>query len=209
MSSFGDALKKMLGQSPDPIEDVAADMAKAGILPSSSGYNMWTDPRSGITYPLDPNGVPNFGQPFPPGMQFQTHAFSFHLSVDERSELIDLEREAEAVLKKGKLDIFKSLPAALRQTIVDTLLWDNAVNKMNGLQYMPSERLRELRHRDDMATTSRFSGYPSMHNGTSHFPGMKVKNEKFELPNGISADELIQAHLEASVEEELTGDAQT
>lgn len=188
MSKFENGLKKILGSWSSPIEKDQ----------STGSYNTWTDPSNGNVYTMGPNGIGILSsQPI-------------SLSKEEVKELTELEREQAQILKKGKLDIFKKLAPSLRQTIVTSFMWTKAVEDMNTLLVSPSGRLQELRNKEII-----FSGrvpvlpqnYPYS-NGTS-WQGIKLSHHSFTIPNGLTAEDLIQAHLEVSVEEELTDDAQS
>jgi hypothetical protein len=69
------------------------------------------------------------------------------LSEEELRELNNLEDVHNAEVKSFKISRFKSLPAAVRQTIVDSIIFHKNVAETVKNTPKPPDRLSELRHK--------------------------------------------------------------
>lgn len=138
--------------------------------------------------------------------------YAIGLSPEEQKELEQLQTEYAAEIKACKLAIFKKLPTELRQFVVNALSWRECTQEINGVIIDKSERLKELENKNS---------YKHMFGGPSVGPsyGMPINNNWYgapvdasmadslsrfiSIPDGITAEELKQAHVEATLEEEI------
>ncbi len=134
--------------------------------------------------------------------------YAIGLSPEEQKELEQLQTEYAAEIKACKLAIFKKLPAELRQFVVNALYWRECTQEINGVVVDKSERLKELENKNS---------YKHMFGGPSY--GMRINNNWYGggvdqsmmdslsrfigIPEGITAEELKQAHVETTLEEEI------
>lgn len=122
----------------------------------------------------------------------------FGITKEEQEELENLRKDHRAEVKRAKLSLFKGLSAQLRQSIIDKYEMKDCFSKMDKVSVQPSSRHSEL---DMKESLSRMGMY-----GHSN---MWAKSEAYEerfamsLPQGISIEDLKNAHMEASIEESL------
>jgi hypothetical protein len=123
---------------------------------------------------------------------------SLGLSKEEAAEREELLAEHAQQVKTAKLNIFKSLPAPLRQYVINSILWTDAVRNMDSMSLPESHRLKELNSRN-FPYNSRLAG----HNST----WQSVRDDRYlitpPMPADITEEELQQAHLEATLEESM------
>ena len=117
-----------------------------------------------------------------------------NLTDEEAKELKTLEEERAASIKLKKIEIFKELPASLRQKIVDDIEWRRAVQKMNSASADNNDRYNDLSGKRGVS----LSGYVDM--------GGFMYEPQPTIPNGITEGELISAHNEKALEEQIIGD---
>lgn len=134
------------------------------------------------------------------------------LSPEEKQKLKSLEEDRKRETKRAKLDIFKKLPAKIRQDVVDNFIWRDAVAKMNAAEAPKSPEQMELENRDQLAKAMR--GYMGGGYSRSDFIDSTYYGELHEqlggtylrgliLPKDITPEELMRAHAEATTEEAL------
>lgn len=114
----------------------------------------------------------------------------------ENEELKGLYEEREQETKRLKLEKFKKLPPELRQAVADAIQWSKAVQEINATEAPITDRERELQvipagYFSHQAVFSGFAGINSTPAGW------------FVLPNGITKDDLLKAHSDATLEETL------
>jgi hypothetical protein len=119
------------------------------------------------------------------------------LSPDEIVELRTLEKEYEAVAKNKRINIFKGMPANLRQSIVDHLVCKKFLNDMKHLPEDESEwsRLYDLRRRDSRIHVTSGLSFSS----SSIFIGSNYE----AFLEFLTEEEMLNAHAEQSLEESL------
>lgn len=145
----------------------------------------------------------------PPGSFFPPLAIPPPLTPEEEVELKDLEVEHRIATKKAKLDHFKQMPREFRQSIINVLIWEEAVEEINAINPLVPERMRQLQSTKQLHGGYYGSGLGSTfgpglghHSSSSMWPPSFVKT-KTMLPEGITKEELMEAHMDASLEEEL------
>lgn len=123
------------------------------------------------------------------------------ISKEEGEELERLKVEYEADNKLAKLKAFKALSSELRQFVINSHEWESARTSINNTEAEKSERYKEL-----LAKRTTGLGGP-YHSGVT--VGMDPSSMFYPsigpvaLPNGISLQDLKNAHIEASLEEEV------
>ena len=115
------------------------------------------------------------------------------LTNEERTELERLKSERAAENKKQKLIIFKTLEKTLRQNIVNSIHWNRAYQQMNEIDVSKSQREIDLENKQNPPGTIWVSSpIPFYTSGPS-----------YQIPFGLTEEDVLQAHLEATLEEEL------
>lgn len=123
------------------------------------------------------------------------------LSNDEINELQSLKEDYEKTRKTASLDEFKKLDPSMRQQVINIILWQDFCDKVNNLTISKPERLIELERRDIFRFNAS-SNYLSNIMPRDDYRTIAIS--PISLPNNISIDDLKQAHLDASLEEEIT-----
>jgi hypothetical protein len=113
------------------------------------------------------------------------------LSKEEERELEILEEEHTHNLKIERIRIFKSMPSDMRQNIVNSIIFKKYLAEIESPNIIHSNRLNELRRKD-----YRLNVYAT----TDHW-GMIDQYSK--LLNFLSEEDIINAHAEQSIEEQL------
>lgn len=117
-------------------------------------------------------------------------------SNEEIEELESLESELLKWKKQEQLNKFKLLPTHIRQEIVDEAIVNNLVNSQpSDDEFEDITRLRELRGKINPQVL-RYS-----HDNQSTLNSLKLKYEAFI--NKFTTNELMEAHIEASLEDEI------
>lgn len=121
-----------------------------------------------------------------------------HFSSIDEKRLKALEQEFAQKTKQLRLNYFKSLARPVRQAMIDSLFGAQHFKQMNDIVETPSEELKELRnakniHRDFLG------GSFNIPNHSRSWVDLLTRL----LPEGITAEELLTAHMDISMEEEL------
>lgn len=122
------------------------------------------------------------------------------LTADEQKEFSELKKQHEADIKTAKLSVFKKLASELRQYVINSYEWKSSVHEINQTKAEKSERLRELENKESLTRGYGGASLGSYHAGFS--PEYKL-NLELELPEGLTIEDLKQAHMEACLEEEM------
>lgn len=109
----------------------------------------------------------------------------------EHQELEALVEERSKETKRLQLERFSKLPASLRQYVVDTILWHKACDDIGYISAPKSPREIELEGKNII-------GLNSFVNTSNSSARLTVSPR---IPNGITEEELIQAHNNACMEE--------
>jgi len=122
------------------------------------------------------------------------------LTAEEKQELENLKSQYANDLKVTKLNIFKKQSSQLRQYVINSFLWQETVNLMNSAKPSQSVRINELENK----TSTPFPFLSGSGNTlfTQDSTGF-IPYSHLPMPNGISIEELQQAHVEATIEEEM------
>lgn len=130
------------------------------------------------------------------------------LTQQEQYELEALRADFNKEVKAAKLNIFKAMPAELRQEVINMLEWDACRNNMNQTSLTMSQRQQELEVRE-LQRGHGFSRYGGIFPGSlsSHLThGYGQMLVAPILPDGITLEDLKVAHLEATLEENMVED---
>lgn len=130
------------------------------------------------------------------------------LSPEEKAELENLKKEYEISVKVAKLDEFKKLPTELRQFIINVISWKEAKEKIEAAHPDKPDRLKELENKENNSNLMTQFGH-SINIGqnqwySSHTSSVNLDfMELLPIPEGVTAEELKEAHVEATLEEEM------
>lgn len=127
------------------------------------------------------------------------------LSAEEQKELAALEEARKAETKALRIKEFKKLPAALRQHVVNHIMWMKTITVANTIEAPVSARETELKNRNSNYNfTSILQGFMQYHT----YAGTPMDNTWYSVKGmiqGVSEEEIIDAHNEATIEEQLLG----
>jgi hypothetical protein len=124
------------------------------------------------------------------------------LSKEETKELNDLAQERAAASKLLKIAVFKKVPPVLRQQVVNQIYWCRAIKEMSAAEADKSEREKELEIRHMMSKGSN-PIYWSHGYGAGSVVSGGGSIQYLQLPEGLTEDELMSAHNEATLEESI------
>lgn len=129
------------------------------------------------------------------------------LTAAEEKELKDLEVQRVLDHKRAKLDYFKKLPKEFRQQVINRFMWDDAVKDMDNIPLLKSDREAELETKRALSGNPFIGSFrPSFGGGISSlgYDNFMPVMGSPPLPVGITKEDLLQAHLDASLEEEIS-----
>ena len=118
------------------------------------------------------------------------------LTPEEAKELENLNKEQTIENKTLKLSEFKNMPPELRQFVINASFWTDMVKKINETKAPQSDRQKELIQKESISKM--FSGSLSV-----QAVGYMNVFATLPLPEGLTVDDLRQAHLEQTLEEEM------
>lgn len=121
------------------------------------------------------------------------------ISAQEKQELEQLRQQNKLETKTLRLVIFKKLPSDLRQYVINSFMWKESVGEMNNTVADKSERQKELENKESF---SMFGQGVHTSSGSSFFISPEWITG-VTLPEGITIEDLKQAHLQACLEEEV------
>lgn len=138
--------------------------------------------------------------------QIQTllQGLSTGITKEEKEELERLRLENKADTKKAKIDVFKRLPADFRQHIINMYIWHEVFVEMNSTKTPKSQRQIDLENKENFGTLGPgISTYLGGQLSVSIHDSLDFIPYPAHLPESITLDDLKQAHLDASMEEEI------
>lgn len=129
-------------------------------------------------------------------------ALSLGLSKEEQEEMNLLKIERTHDTKKAKLLAFKKLVPEMRQFVMNALMWQVSLKEINNTTANKSNRLLELENKDSMG---RFHTQATWYVTSSpvHIDMFGYIFSTMGLSDDITTEDLKQAHLEATLEEEM------
>ena len=147
----------------------------------------------------------------PAQLQQMLSSMTIGLTSEEKEELDRLTIEHGHEIKKQKLNAFKKINPALRQFVINAITWRESLTEINSVHVDKSQRLQELeqkRQQHNWYTSAggsfhQQSGKSSLWTPSfdpSHMDGML---RMVGIPEGITIQDLMEAHVEATLEEEM------
>jgi|SRR5581483_639643 len=128
------------------------------------------------------------------------------MTPEEAAKLKELREERTRETKRLKLEHFKKLPGEFRQNIINSFLWEKEVNDMNAIQAPLSEEEQKLAAREGVQGWNPLGGLSSglsFHGGLGSASSWIQMGSTPKLPDGITSEDLIKAHTEATAEEQF------
>ncbi len=151
--------------------------------------------------------IPNAGSTIPNSGVTTWTTTSIHvgdpLTKEEQVELDELRTQHVLDIRLAKIAGFKKLPAELRQFVVNMLTWNEEVDRLEAVSADKSQRQIELEQKESN------NGFLTIQNGTAWLGNNAVTNatiripDDFRVPDGLTVDELKQAHMESTLEEQM------
>lgn len=132
-------------------------------------------------------------------------AASMGLTPDEKVEFDKLTEEHKVNVKVAKISAFKKLHTDLRQFVINFFSWQEAVATINQTQVEAPERLKELQLKEQHGKlfTQGLGQYIGGHSYHISADGLMSFSTQLALPEGVTVEDLRQAHIEATLEEEM------
>jgi hypothetical protein len=127
-----------------------------------------------------------------------TFTMAHTMSNEEIEELSKLEEERKSEIKLKKIEIFRKLPANLRQKIVDEIMLERTQLEMENVEVPYSSRHQELINKKGLEFNMNSLRIDSI-------GGYPLKITRTFRVDDISDDELIAAHNDATMEESIRG----
>lgn len=125
------------------------------------------------------------------------NTFNLGLSKEETEEMNRLKVEYTYEGKKAKILAFKQLAPEMRQFVISALTWQESLKQINSIAPAKSIRLIELENKNNAGQSLSTTWSTS---ATDMFGSVFAT---IYLPNSITAEDLKQAHLEVTLEEEV------
>ncbi len=140
-----------------------------------------------------------------------TFTFPSPATKEELTELDALEQLRQQDMTQQQVRAFKRVPAAIRQRLVDDILWTRELADLEVVDQGKSARQLELESKKSLGTLYGTTGQTLgragwIHGGISStiitsFPGYPMAARPL-LPSRMTEEDVIQAHNEATMEEE-------
>jgi hypothetical protein len=124
------------------------------------------------------------------------------LSSEEALELYELSKKHKEELRLAKLNFFKKLPKELRQHAITHYTWIESIKNIDSVQLPVNTRIAELQAKDYNHAALALNNHNYHKNFYNSF-SEKLIPSYIPMPQDLTLRELIAAHLEASIEEEL------
>jgi hypothetical protein len=190
---------------------------KSTSLPAGGGSGTAGSTTSSTTYTM--SGQSSSGSVMT-GAQIQQilQGFTLGLTAEEQKELDLLQIEHQNELKAAKIAEFKKIPNELRQFIINYFTWQNALEAVDNVPIEKNDRLIEL-ERKNVTLNGSISGqsltfqgaYPTWTSSISpqsifqHYPlsGIDEPLKIADMPEGLTIEDLMNAHAEQCLEEEM------
>lgn len=126
------------------------------------------------------------------------------LTSEEKVEFDKLTEEYKQEIKTAKITAFKKLPTELRQFVINFFTWQEAVDTISNVSPSKSDRLKELDAKNEYGRLFGQGLGQYIGGWTSHtHTASGIISVGLRLPEDLTAEELKQAHIEASMEEEM------
>lgn len=124
------------------------------------------------------------------------------LTPEEKVEFDKLTEEHKQEIKVAKVTAFKKLPTELRQFVINFFSWQEAVSSISAVNPDKSDRLKELEIKNEYGRlfSQQLGQYIGSWTGTATSGIISVG---LQLPDGLTIEDIKQAHIEASMEEEM------
>ncbi len=136
-------------------------------------------------------------------------SLSVGLTKEEEKQLEELRKEHALLAKKAKLGVFKTMVSSIRQQVINAYEWKLCFDNMNSTTVIKDPKLVELEKKEEMGKMfSTQAVYKKQSREDTWFSGL-LFGPGASLPEGISLEDLKQAHMEASLEEEMLGNGQS
>jgi hypothetical protein len=141
-----------------------------------------------------------------------TFTFPIPPTKEELTELDALEQQRQRDMTQQQVDAFKKVPAAIRQRIVDDILWTRELNNIEKVDQTKSARQLELESKKSASHPYSISGTAG--SGFTWSQGAIIGStittsspffapvSRPVLPSRMTDEDIIQAHNEATMEEE-------
>lgn len=190
-------------------DEIAQQLGIPGLTTTTGG----TGPSSGsgVGFPgvFTGAGTHHIGSPAMTQQQLQSilGVIGGNITPEEKAELAQLKLEYAAEIKTHKLLAFKKLAPELRQWVINAIQWENDLAFINAISVPQSKRIQELENKEAVGNLSQYLGTlkTQAHWASSSVldpNGMRIPFH-VSLPNDLTVEDLKQAHIEASLEEEI------
>lgn len=130
------------------------------------------------------------------------------LSTDEVKRLEELKQEHQVKIKQAKVDIFKKHPPDMRQFVINVISWRDLAKQVEAVSIDTPQELKDLEQRHEYGKLFTASGRGFQYHirdNTASIYDILISLGSFD---GLTFEDLKQAHLEATMEEEMLNGGQ-
>jgi hypothetical protein len=128
--------------------------------------------------------------------------FTVGLTQDEQKEFESLKKDWEIEKKVARIAEFKKIASEMRQFVINALMWYEQVQTINDAQAPQSARLQELINKEA-------AGKMYTLNGGNIATWTNGPYQMLPLPEGLTVEDLKNAHIEQTLEEEMLNEEET
>ncbi|CAB4125239.1 hypothetical protein UFOVP53_88 [uncultured Caudovirales phage] len=184
-----------VGYNPSPIGNYShtSTTVPAGFPYGSLAKSHYIDAPT-VRDILDGKSFPNLGL--------------IRMTTDEKERLAELRKELEIWKKQQKLNKFKEFPTHIRQEIVDEAIVSDMISKIHGIKdtdfpgHQELHKLSSIKLPNNMFNGVNLTGLSASFAGYAS-PSYSVQ-KYYAIISLFTKDELINAHIEASIDDEIS-----
>ena len=130
------------------------------------------------------------------------------MTTQEKERLAELRKELEICKKQQKLNKFKELPAHIRQEIVDEAIVNDMTSKIHDVKDADFPGHQELTRLSSIKLPNGMFGNVNLTSLSASFAGYSTSiatgSKYYAIISLFTKDELINAHIEASIDDEIS-----
>lgn len=185
----------------DPMQSQAGNQTSGSGLSAAAGQSIGI---GSLTTPPNHNAINgtihwNGSVSGPSGTVYTTstayNTIHIVLSPEEKKELDLLVADFEIDKKQLKLKEFKKLSPEIRQYVINAQTWQHTLHIINSTEPEKSERLKELESKPTHPYTLSGQNIGLTMGGYYTIP--------VSLPDGLTLEDISQAHVEQTLEDEM------
>lgn len=191
--SFSDMLDQFYGSSAGS-SNPQLGQGQGSTLGGAGSAGATSDPYAGMFGNLDPAILKQL-----------IGGITIGLTAEEKEEFDRLTVEHKHEIRKHKMEAFKKIAPEMRQFVINALTWNDELGNINNTPVDKSQRLTEL----EVKSRGGFNSHSHTYNpANAWYPGTRSEasislSSFVGIPEGLTVEDLKQAHIEATLEEEM------